>query len=158
MKRIFMAGYYGFGNAGDEAILASLLDDIRAELPDVSVTVTSADVDATSALHDVAAVHWTDIEALTRSVRHSDVAVLGGGGIFHDWSPFDLDLTLSRHHTGVAYYLTVPLLAAALQRPLALCGVGVGPLRSAEAQRATLAAFESANAATLRDEESRRVL
>ncbi len=52
-----MAGYYGFGNAGDEAILASLLDDIRAELPDVSVTVTSADVDATSALHDVAAVH-----------------------------------------------------------------------------------------------------
>jgi polysaccharide pyruvyl transferase CsaB len=158
VKRLFISGYYGFGNTGDEAILASLLDDIREELPDLAVTVTSARVDATVAIHGVAAVHWTDIEAITKSVGESDIAVLGGGGVFHDWSPFHLDLTLSRQHTGIAYYVTVPLLAATLERPLVLCGVGVGPLRSSEAQRATLAAFELANAATLRDEESHRIL
>ena len=32
-QQVLIAGYYGFGNAGDEAILAAMLGDLRALKP-----------------------------------------------------------------------------------------------------------------------------
>ena len=41
--RVVMSGYYGFGNAGDDAILESIDQAIRAASDEVSVTVLSND-------------------------------------------------------------------------------------------------------------------
>ena len=38
-RRLLLAGYYGFGNAGDEAILASIVAHLRARRPDVEIVV-----------------------------------------------------------------------------------------------------------------------
>lgn len=127
-------------------------------LPDSSAVVTSAQVERTSSLHGVEAIHWTDIGALTAAAQASDVVVLGGGGIFHDSSAFDPGAILSRDHTGMSFHLTPAFLAALVGVPLVISGVGVGPLRSEEARSATAAAFEMATVATVRDEGSRTAL
>ena len=41
MSEIVLSGYYGFGNAGDEAMLLSILEAIERERPGSSVTVIS---------------------------------------------------------------------------------------------------------------------
>ncbi len=40
-KTILLAGYYGFGNAGDEAILSAIISDLRALRSDLKMTVVS---------------------------------------------------------------------------------------------------------------------
>ena len=44
-KNILICGYYGFDNAGDEAVLFSIVRDLRTVLgEDIEITVLSNDV------------------------------------------------------------------------------------------------------------------
>ncbi len=157
-RPILIAGYYGFGNTGDEAILAALLRDLRAlDLP-LAPTVVSGRPAETAALHGTDALLWTDIPALIAAARASALIILGGGGLFHDYHGFDPGTALTSDHAGLAFYGTFPLLAALLDRPLLLYGVGVGPLFSDDGRAWTRAAFAQADRATVRDRASRDLL
>ena len=70
-ESILIAGYYGFGNTGDEAILAAICDDLRERQPDVKLVVVSGDPAATEATHGVTSVAWTDISQLIAAVSAS---------------------------------------------------------------------------------------
>ena len=50
-KRIVISGYYGFGNTGDEAVLAGMLASFRQLNLDVHVTVLSANPQRTEKEH-----------------------------------------------------------------------------------------------------------
>ena len=50
MSRIVLSGYYGFGNAGDEAVLAAILASLRRQMPEVECGVLSVDPPATTRL------------------------------------------------------------------------------------------------------------
>lgn len=41
MSRLVISGYYGFGNAGDEAMLAAILEAILEVVPEADITVIS---------------------------------------------------------------------------------------------------------------------
>src|SRR5262249_18726553 len=68
-QSIFVAGYYGFGNAGDELILHCIVEQLRALKPALEIAVASGNPESTSARHAVRAVPWTDIDALTQAVE-----------------------------------------------------------------------------------------
>jgi len=51
MKRVVVSGYYGFGNTGDEAVLAGMLATFRRLGIDAVVTVLSAEPDRTIREH-----------------------------------------------------------------------------------------------------------
>ena len=59
--RILIAGYYGFGNTGDEAILSAMLSDLWALEPGLAPYVVSGNPNETAVTHRVRAVPWTDI-------------------------------------------------------------------------------------------------
>jgi polysaccharide pyruvyl transferase CsaB len=158
LKRIVIAGYYGFGNAGDEAILAAMLADLRRLRGDLRFTVTSADPAATAARFGVEAILWTDVAALAAAVRTSALVLVGGGGLFHDQGRFTPGALLTPQHSGIAFYVAPALLAALAGVPSMLYAVGVGPFRSAEAREFTRAAADLAAAITVRDPESRDAL
>ena len=51
MSNIVISGYYGFGNAGDEAMLCAIIDAIRKEEADAHITVISGNPKETSKKH-----------------------------------------------------------------------------------------------------------
>jgi len=74
--RVVICGYYGFGNAGDELILAGMLRDLRALRPGLAATVISGNPPLTQACHGVDAIHWQDVPAIAAHVRTARMAVL----------------------------------------------------------------------------------
>lgn len=157
-SRVVVCGYYGFGNAGDELILAAMLRELRTQRPGLVVTVISGDPESTRASHGVDAVHWQDVPAIGGRVRHADLVVVGGGGLFQEYSGIDPDSLFTDRHYAITFYAESAILGALCGRPVMLYAVGVGPLFSEHGRRVVRAACDAAQVITLRDEESARVV
>ncbi len=157
-SRILIGGYYGHGNAGDEALLAAMLRELRARRPGLEITVASGDPERTRAEHGVGAVAAADLPALAGAVRKSDLVIVGGGGLFQDYWDVPAESFLTARQGGIYSYLIYPVLAALLGRPSMVYAVGVGPLNTEEGKRLTRVAFELSRAATVRDDRSLALL
>ena len=83
-QSVLIAGSYGQGNTGDEAILAVLLRGLRERVPGTHLVVVSGDVNASRAQQGVEALFWGDWAAIAEALRQADLLILGGGGIFFD--------------------------------------------------------------------------
>ena len=51
MSEIVISGYYGFGNAGDEAMLAAMIEVLTELASDIKITVISGNPEAVSYTH-----------------------------------------------------------------------------------------------------------
>jgi polysaccharide pyruvyl transferase CsaB len=152
------AGTGAHWNAGDAAILAAMTRQLRGIEPAAEVLVASANPPGTLASHGVTEVRYDDIPALVSAARSADLLLLGGGGLFFDYWGFPTDQLLTPDHDGLSFYAGFAMLATLFAKPLAIYAAGVGPLRSADGKRFTRAAFEQADAITVRDRESAAAL
>jgi len=116
--RALVSGYYGFANAGDEALLAGLVEGFRQLAPQVELTVLSRDPARTEAEHGVRAVP-RGLGSAFAHLRRSDLLISGGGGLLQDATSWRSPL----------YYLAVMRRARGLDIPVACIGHGIGPLR-----------------------------
>ncbi len=157
-KTVFIVGYCGFGNTGNEAILAVLLAQLRRQQPDLRIIVSSGNPEATASEHGVEAISWNRVGDTQRVIQAADLIVLGGGGLFHDYWGVDLNSLLTNRHWGLSYYTGVALLASIHGKPLVLHAVGVGPLISSHGARLVRAICEVAQCITVRDAGSREAL
>lgn len=137
--RLLLSGYYGFGNLGDEAILAGLVGALLGRGHEV--TVLSADPVGTARQHGVAAAHRT--RGFIGALLRSDAMVSGGGGLLQD-------ITSTRSLT---YYLATIRLARLLGKRVAVYGQSLGPLTD-EGKRRVVRALAGVPA-FWRDEPSR---
>lgn len=112
--RVLLSGYYGFGNAGDEALLEGLVSGLtrRGHQP----VVLSADPKGTRALHGVDAVHR--LRGLLPALVSGQAVVSGGGGLLQD--------VTSRR--SLRYYLAVIRAARAAGKRVVVYGQSIGPL------------------------------
>jgi len=117
-SRVLVSGYYGFGNAGDEAILAGLVASFRQLAPEAELLVLSGDPQATTAEHGVKAAPRGLRSAFSR-LQESDLFISGGGGLLQDATSWRSPL----------YYLAMIELALASGVPVACIGHSIGPLR-----------------------------
>lgn len=81
MRRAVLCGYYGMGNGGDEALLATLLQMLPK---DVQPLVLSANPKATESLHRVEASDRYSVFSLINEFRRSDLFIWGGGSLMQD--------------------------------------------------------------------------
>src|SRR5205085_11332073 len=114
--RIGIAGAYGGLNRGDEAILQSIIAQLRKDLP-VEITVFSRDADDTKHRHQVERA--VPVRKLSRAevapeVERLDLLILGGGGIL-----YDADARTYLREVELAREKRVPVMAYA---------IGAGPL------------------------------
>lgn len=139
-----MSGYYGFGNTGDEAVLAGMLLTMREQDPELDVTVVSGDPRESERVHGVRSVGRTSVRSIMRHMRASDGLVSGGGSLLQD-------ATSARP---VAYYAGIMGLARLARRPYVVYAQGLGPIsRTANRILAGVALRQAAHV-SLRDRES----
>ncbi|MEO8129851.1 MAG: polysaccharide pyruvyl transferase CsaB, partial [Bryobacteraceae bacterium] len=157
-NHIFLTGYYGFGNAGDEAILTAILAHLRTLQPGLQITVTSGEPEKTAATYGVTAIPWSHASGILEAIRGTDMVIIGGGGLFQDYWGVDPDALLSDNHSGISFYATSAVLAALYGKPLMLYAIGAGPLLSSHGKLFTKAICEAAQVITVRDDGSRQLL
>ncbi|MGI5891407.1 MAG: polysaccharide pyruvyl transferase CsaB [Bacillota bacterium] len=144
MRRFVLTGYYGFGNIGDEAVLLNIIDQIKKNIPDASITVLSNNPQETAAAYDVTAVNRWKIAQTWSALRYSDIFVLGGGSLLQD-------VTGKR---SLAFYLMQIFLARLLRRPVFLYAQGIGPINGVKNQKRVAKALKKSILITVRDEDS----
>lgn len=117
--KLLIAGYYGFGNLGDELILSSILRDLREHSHITSITVLSHTPRQTRQLHGVRAVpRWGPV-ALLREIWRSDILVVGGGGLLQNQTS----------HTSLLYYLGIVAAARLFRLPILFYALGIETIR-----------------------------
>jgi polysaccharide pyruvyl transferase WcaK-like protein len=155
--RIVLAGPFGAGNLGGEAILLAQISGFSMRAPGSHFTVVSFTPKVHRALGlDACAAH--DRNALGKAIGESDLLVVGGGELWRDdegWNPGDL---FAPEPSTMASYARGPLAAAAAGIPYVLFANGVGPLRTPAAQRAVASLASLASAVSVRDSSSAEAL
>ena len=73
MYDIIISGYYGFNNSGDEALLYSIIQDLRACKPDIKIAVLSQNPAQTSANYQVDAIERLKLFQVFRTMRPSSL-------------------------------------------------------------------------------------
>ena len=146
--KIALSGYYGFDNAGDEALLLAISSSIKRLAPDSEFVVFSGCPAQTMRLHKMRAVHYMHPCSLIHELRTSDLLISGGGSIFQD-------VTSSR---SLLYYISVVALARLLRKPVVFYAQGIGPINRPFNRWLLGKVANRVNLITLRDEASRDFL
>ena len=143
--RIAVSGYYGFKNAGDDAILMALVTTIRALAPGAEITVFSYSPAETRQVYGVRAVNrWNPFGVIWALLR-SDILLSGGGGLLQDVTGV----------LSICYYLMVVALALAVGKPVVYYAQGVGPVRTRFGRWLTRIVSNRVDLITVRDQASR---
>ena len=118
MSNVVISGYYGSRNAGDEAMLAAMVEVLSDLNPKVNITVISASPEDTRRRHGVNAVGWLDLWGIFAAVRRADLLLSGGGSLLQN--------VTSRR--SLYYYLLIIWLAELVGTPVMLYAQGIGPI------------------------------
>lgn len=148
MTKLVISGYYGFGNAGDEAMLAAILEAILEVIPDADITVISGNPKQTTQYHGVKAVGRFDMFGILNAIGHCDLLISGGGSLLQD-------VTSKR---SLYYYLSIITLATTLGKRVMLYAQGIGPLRRERARKLVGQVLNKVSMITVRDEKSKQEL
>jgi polysaccharide pyruvyl transferase CsaB len=146
--KIVLSGYYGFDNAGDEALLVAITTSIKRLAPDAEFVVFSGSPARTVYLHGIPAVHYMNPWQVLRELSTADLLISGGGSIFQD-------VTSAR---SLAYYISVVALARMLGKPVIFYAQGVGPINRRFSRCLMRLVANRVNIISLRDEDSRQYL
>ena len=161
---VFLNGYYGYANAGDEAVLAAILQHLGAQFQNPAASagastcsanfiVTSGDAAQTQREHDapahpVRAIGRQAPRALLQQIRACDLFVSGGGSLVQD-------VTSLRN---VIYYTGLMRFARLARKPLMIYAQGIGPLNQSLSRKLARAAFNGATCLCVRDQSSAQLL
>lgn len=145
---VVLSGYYGFDNAGDEALLSAITSSLKSRNPDIEFTVFSGNPHRTSFLHDIPAVYYMNPLKIIKELRRADLLISGGGSIFQDVTSLRSFL----------YYMSIVALAKIIGCPVMFYAQGIGPLNRRISRFFMRLLAEKVDLITLRDEESGRFL
>jgi len=117
--QMMISGYYGFKNTGDEAILYSMVKNIRAKIPKADITVLTKNPLETSRDYQVNSINRMQWMQILKCFAHTDIFISGGGGLLQDstgrgWS--------------ILYYLGLILMAKIYRIPVIIYAQGIGPV------------------------------
>ncbi len=143
--KLLLAGYFGSGNIGDEAILSALITSVKLDHPSADITVLSENPAETSDIYGVRSIHKYSFLRIIKEVRNGDALIFGGGGLLQD----------STSVKSLYYYLSLIFMAKFFGRKVILLGQGIGPVSHRSVVKRALANIDLI---AVRDEKSMREL
>ena len=148
-ESIVICGAYGRGNAGDDAILKAIVQEMRALDPERTICVMSRRPRETRLIYRTGAIYTFNVFAVLRRFRRAALYINGGGSLMQD-------VTSTR---SIWYYCYT--LRAAKKRgcKVMMYGCGIGPInRTGNRKMAARIIDRSVDRITLRDDNSRALL
>lgn len=137
-----ICGAYGHGNAGDEALLAAIANELRSIDPDMPITVVSKNPRHTKLNHKLNAIRRWQVFRLRRELKRTKLFISGGGSLIQD--------VTSRR--SLWFYLHTICLAKKCGCKVQMYGCGMGPLNYEFDRRISAKIINSCvDAITLRD-------
>jgi polysaccharide pyruvyl transferase CsaB len=146
MARLLLAGYFGCGNLGDDAILAGFSEGVDTE--NVELSVMSGSPEETFRVYGMRAIPRMDFKAFQGELEFCDALVFPGGSIFQDVTSVK----------SAAYYANLVSRAKSAKKKVIMLGQGVGPLSSFFGKRFAISAFNDADVVVVRDPGSAQLL
>ncbi|MEM9266320.1 MAG: polysaccharide pyruvyl transferase CsaB [Cyanobacteria bacterium P01_F01_bin.13] len=143
--RAVLCGYYGMGNGGDEALLATLLQMLPKA---VTPVVLSGTPQETTQRHNVEAIPRKSLSAVWSALRRSQVFIWGGGSLMQDVTSAINPL----------YYGGLMKLAQWMGLRTIAWGQGIGPLHRRSSRWITRWALQHCDAISVRDGASAQLL
>ena len=145
-QKVFIIGYYGRFNLGDEAILDMTVKFIREISPRSSIKALSYQKHLTRLRSDVEAVSRNRIWSIMAALFSADVLVLGGGTL----------LQTASSKRSLWYYLSfVWMSKTLLKKKVMMLGNGFGPINGSISRKVTAKLLSMLDLILLRDEGSR---
>lgn len=143
--RAILCGYYGKGNGGDEALLASLLQ----MLPDnIQPYVLSGNPSETKQRYQVESGDRLNTFTILQTMRHSDIFIWGGGSLIQDAtsiaSPF--------------YYAGLMGIAQKMGLKTIAWAQGIGPLNHPTTRFLAKQCLKGCNIISVRDAGSAKIV
>jgi polysaccharide pyruvyl transferase CsaB len=143
--RAVLCGYYGMGNGGDEALLASLLQMLPK---DVEPIVLSGNPSQTRDRYGVECCDRKSFPAILKALRKSDLFIWGGGSLMQDSSSAISPL----------YYAGLMRLAQWMGLKTVAWAQGIGPLKRPFTQWLTRSVLQNCTKISVRDRASAELL
>ena len=144
-----ICGAYGKGNAGDDAILTTMIRQLRQQDPDLPITVMTRKPRQTAAQTGVSTVHTFNIIGAGRIMKRSKLYISGGGSLIQN-------VTSTR---SLMYYLYSIRQAKRAGCAVMMYGCGIGPVNGEKYRARTAKVLEeNVDLITLRDLDSQETL
>lgn len=159
--KVLIAGWFGAGNMGDEAILLSEIFSLKSRIEEGEFYILSfgygrtkrltATIPEVKKILRIGSIHnilSSDFRGILRAFKEVDIVIIGGGGLFQD--------IYNRYP--VPFFTALSLLARFYRKLLVLYCVGIGPINTLIGKRLCKLVVESADMVSVRDSESRDLL
>ncbi len=141
---VLISGYYGYKNIGDDSLLKAIVQRLKEEKPDISITVLSKKPTETSEIYKVRSIHRYNIFKVISILKHTRLLISGGGSLLQD-------VTSTQSYK---YYSFIMKLAMCFGAKVMVYANGIGPLSSPKNREDCRRLLEKVDKITLRDEQS----
>lgn len=142
--KVLISGYYGYKNAGDDAILHSIKQSLcKLDVPP-DISVLSHNRHENSKIMGLRPVYRFNMLYLIKAIYGSDLLISGGGSLLQD-------KTSTR---SLLYYLSVINIAKFLGKKIIIYANGIGPVNKEKNRRRMKRAVQKADIITLRESSS----
>ncbi|ACL77177.1 polysaccharide pyruvyl transferase CsaB [Ruminiclostridium cellulolyticum] len=115
---VIVSGYYGFGNIGDDAMLRSIVDNLKEQRPGISILALSRNPVETARNYGVSAINRKNVFKVYWSMKKAKLFIYGGGNIIQD----------STSSRSLMFYLGTAWLAKKLKLKIMFYANGIGPI------------------------------
>jgi len=144
MCKVLLAGYYGFNNIGDEAILEMFLKILENKIDKKNIRILTADTEKTEKKFKIEGVDRYSFYKVNKAIKEADVVLVGGGSLLQD-------VTSKK---SIYYYLYIIYVTKLFNKKIGLLSQGIGPIKGKINRFITGKVLRKADYVSVRDKNS----
>lgn len=135
-----ISGYYGFQNIGDDALLMSIVNDLRKQKPDIRILILSKIPEDTALEYTVDSISRINLVRVLSAMKKARSFIYGGGNLLQDNTTRSL-----------LFYLGMVWLAKKMNLKVMFYANGIGPLKKKINRLLTKKIMNKVDVITLRE-------